>query len=215
MTLEERRRAQHKRRLSCMPWLFFALREHHRGWADAWQQEVQDELRLMETVEIGAGCFIAPDAQLFAEPGRTLVIGEGSSIASDVFVHGPVVLGKNVSLNTGVCLDGGRAGIRIGDGTRIASGTAIYAFDHALDPARPIRDQPVISRGIVIGADVWVGANAGVTDGVTIGDHAVIGMGAVVTKDVAAYAIVGGVPARVLGDRRDRSGPDQGPRSKG
>jgi acetyltransferase-like isoleucine patch superfamily enzyme len=49
-----------------------------------------------------------------------------------------------------------------------------------------------------------VGANAGITDGVRIGDHAVVGMGAVVTRDVPAYAIVAGAPARVIGDRRER-----------
>jgi acetyltransferase-like isoleucine patch superfamily enzyme len=49
---------------------------------------------------------------------------------------------------------------------------------------------------------VWIGANAGITDGVRIGDHAVVGMGAVVTADVPDWAVAGGVPARILGDRR-------------
>jgi acetyltransferase-like isoleucine patch superfamily enzyme len=71
-------------------------------------------------------------------------------------------------------------------------------------PERPLREQPVTSRGIRVGTDVWIGANAGVTDGVTIGDHAVVGMGAIVTRDVPAWAIVAGVPARVVGDRRER-----------
>ncbi len=69
-------------------------------------------------------------------------------------------------------------------------------------PDRPIRAQPVRSRGITVGEDVWMGANAGVTDGVEIGPHAVVGMGAVVTRDVPAWAIVGGAPARIIGDRR-------------
>lgn len=51
--------------------------------------------------------------------------------------------------------------------------------------------------GVRIGEDVWIGAGAGVTDGVTIGEHAVVGMHAVVTRDVPAWAIVAGVPARV------------------
>jgi acetyltransferase-like isoleucine patch superfamily enzyme len=71
-----------------------------------------------------------------------------------------------------------------------------------MDPGRPVKDQPVTSRGIRIGADVWIGANAGVTDGVSVGDHAVVAMGAVVTRDVPEWALVGGVPARIIGDRR-------------
>nr|WP_217442459.1 MULTISPECIES: acyltransferase [unclassified Myxococcus] len=187
-----------------MPWLYFSLKPRHREWADAWQREVQERLRELETVEIAEGCFIAPEARIFAEPGRAVVIGPGCSIAADAFVHGPVVLGPRVSLNARVSLDGGAGGIRIGEGTRIATGATLYAFDHGLAPDRPVRDQPVTSQGITLGADVWIGANAGVTDGVTVGDHAVVAMGAVVTRDVPAWAVVGGVPARVLGDRRQR-----------
>ena len=201
------RREQHKRRLSWMPWLYFTLKPHQRAWAEAWQREVQERLVLLETVQVGPGCFIAPEAQLFAEPGRALVLGERSSIAALAFVHGPVVLGREVSLNARVSLDGGAGGIRIGDGTRVASGATLYAFDHGLEPGRPVRAQPVTSRGIVVGADVWIGANAGLTDGVRVGDHAVVAMGAVVTRDVPDWAIVAGVPARVVGDRRERGPP--------
>jgi acetyltransferase-like isoleucine patch superfamily enzyme len=198
------RRVQHKKRLSWMPWLYFSLKPRHRKWAEEWQREVQAHFMDMETVQIAEGCFVAPEARLFAELGRTLVIGPGSSIAADVFIHGPVVLGREVSINARASLDGGAAGIHIGDGTRIATGATLYAFNHGLDPDRPLREQPVTSRGIRIGADVWIGANAGVTDGVTIGDHAVVAMGAIVTRDVPEWAIVAGVPARVVGDRRER-----------
>jgi acetyltransferase-like isoleucine patch superfamily enzyme/acyl-coenzyme A thioesterase PaaI-like protein len=199
-------RAQHKRRLSTMPWLYFSLKPAHRAWAVPWQEKLQARLRALETVEIGEGCFVAPEARILAEPGRAVRMGPGSSIAADAFLHGPVVLGAEVSVNVRASLDGGSSGIAIGDGTRIASGAAIYAFDHGTAPDRPIRAQPVRSVGIRIGADVWIGANAGVTDGVVIGDHAVIGMGAVVTRDVPDWAIAAGVPARVIGDRRSARG---------
>ena len=100
-------------------------------------------------------------------------------------------------------LDGGAKGIVVGDDTRIATGVAIYAFDHGVLPDRLVREQPVRSQGVRIGCDVWIGANACITDGVTIGDHAVVGMGAVVTRDVEPWMIVGGVPARPIGDRRN------------
>ena len=109
-----------------------------------------------------------------------------------------------VSVNAGARLDGGSKGIVVGRGTRIASGAALYAFDHRMAPDRPIRDQPVRSRGIVIGEDCWIGANAGVTDGVKLGDHAVVGMGAVVTRDVPEWTVVAGSPAQIIGDRRER-----------
>lgn len=198
----ERFRDQHKLRLSWMPWLYFVLKDRHRAWARAWQEDVQERLRTLETVEIGEGCFVAPEARIFGEPGRGVVLGPGCSVAAEAFLHGPITLGPEVSVNARATLDGGARGITIGEGTRIASGAALYAFDHGLDPDRPIRSQPVTSSGIVLGRDVWIGANAGVTDGVRIGDHAVVAMGAVVTRDVPDWAIVAGVPAVVVGDRR-------------
>ncbi|MFT7583043.1 MAG: acetyltransferase-like isoleucine patch superfamily enzyme [Myxococcota bacterium] len=196
--------AQHKRRLSWMPWLYFALKDEQRGWARAWQAELQATLVALEQVTLGENVFISPEAQLFAEPQRAIAIGSGSGIAADVFMHGPITLGERVSVNARVSMDGGRAGITIGDGTRIATGAKLFAFDHGMDPTAEVMSQPVTSRGIRIGSDVWVGADAGITDGVTLGDHVVVGMGAVVTRDFPDWAIVAGSPARVIGDRRDR-----------
>lgn len=195
-------RAQHKKRLSWMPWLYYSLKPAHRAWARAWQQEVQEQLRRLETVVIGEDCFIAPEAAIFAELNRTVVIGDRCAIAADVFLHGPVVLGAGVSINHRTSIDGGARGVVIGDGTRIAHNVTIYAFNHGIALDRPVAEQPVTSRGIRIGRDVWIGANVGITDGVTIGDHAVIGMGSVVTRDVPPYAIMAGAPARQIGDRR-------------
>lgn len=205
-----RYRVQHQKRLSWMPWLYFTLKPSHQAWAEAWQAEVQAHLRDQETVQLGVGGFIAPDAAIFGEPGRPVILGDRCAIAAQTFLHGPITLGDEVSINARATLDGGAKGIIVGRGTRIASGVAIYAFDHGMAPERSIREQPVSSRGVCIGEDVWIGANAGITDGVTVGDHAVIAMGAVVTADVPAWAIVAGVPARVIGDRRDK-GPSPTP----
>jgi acetyltransferase-like isoleucine patch superfamily enzyme len=201
---ELRYREQHQLRLSWMPWLWFSMDEKLRAWAQPWQHELQARLRALEAVEIGEGCFVAPEARIFAEPRRPVRLGDRVTIAAEVFLHGPITLGHDVSVNARVSMDGGRAGIEIGDGTRIATGVTVFAFDHGLDASADIRAQPVRSRGIVIGRDVWIGANAGITDGVRVGDHAVVGMGAVVTRDVPDWAIVGGVPAKVIGDRRER-----------
>jgi acetyltransferase-like isoleucine patch superfamily enzyme len=195
------RREQHQRRLSHMPWLFHVLKPRHQAWARAWQQQVQQQLMELETVRIGSDCFVAPEAAIFAEPGRDIFIGNRVSIAAYAFLHGPLILGDNVSINARASLDGGVKGIRIGADTRIATNVAIYAFNHQTEPTRRIREQPVTSRGVTIGSDVWIGANACITDGVTIGDGAVVGMGAVVTRDVAPRTVVGGAPARFIRNR--------------
>jgi acetyltransferase-like isoleucine patch superfamily enzyme len=198
----ERYRQQHKLRLSYMPWLYAQLKPAHRIWAQAWQDEWQAYLADMETIQIGKNCFIAPEARLFAEPGRPIVIGDNSYIAADCVLHGPITLGQHVSINHHVSLDGGRKGIHIGDNTRIAAYSYAYAFNHGMEPDQPIKDQPVSSKGINIGCDVWIGANAGIVDGVNIGDHAVVGMGSIVTRSVAAYTKVAGNPARAIGTRQ-------------
>lgn len=194
-------RAQHKLRLSYMPWLYERLKPNQRLWAEQWQEEWQAYLCTMETISLGKNCFIAPEAKLFAEPGRPIIIGDNSYIAADCVIHGPVSIGTGVSINHHVSLDGGRKGIIIGDHSRIAPYTHAYAFNHGMEEDRLISSQPVSSKGIVIGCNVWVGANAGIVDGVIIGDHAVVGMGSLVTKSVNQYSKVAGNPAKVIGTR--------------
>lgn len=195
---------QHKRRLSYMPWLYYSLKEKHLQWAKPWQEEIQSELTQLETVKIGKNCFISPSANIFAEPGRDIILGDNVTIAADVFLHGPIKIGDGVSINTQVVIDGGKKGVVILNNTRIASGSKIYAFNHGMDPDRAIKDQPVHSQGIFIGEDVWIGANVCIVDGVTIGDHAVIGMGSVVTKSVSEWLIYAGNPAKQVGHRQPK-----------
>lgn len=195
-------RAQHKRRLSLMPWLYFGQSKPHLSWTRSWQAKVQARLMKLEAVRIAEECFVAPEAQLIAEPQRPISLGLGCSVAAHAYVHGPVELGQHVSINPYAWIEGGRGGVFIGHGSRVAAHVRIIAFDHGMSAQSPIREQPVRSRGIHIGEDVWIGAGAGITDGVSVGSHAVIGMGAIVTHDVPEWAVVAGVPARVIGDRR-------------
>lgn len=202
----ERYREQHKKRVAALPYLYFAALDEPRpslDWLPEWQREVHAALAAVERVELSPEAFVAPDAVILGEPHRVVVLRERSSVAMGALVHGPVTLGARSSLNPYVVVLGGRAGVRIGADCRIASGARLVAFEHGIAPEESVREQSVSSRGIVLGDDVWIGANAVVTDGVVIGDHAIVGAGAVVTKGVPVYAIVGGVPARILGDRRD------------
>ena len=191
-------REQHKQRLNYMPWLYYSLKPKHRAWAEAWQQEYQDYLMQMETVEIGKNCFISPLAHIFAERGRKIVIGDNTFIAADCTLHGPLDIGREVAINHHCILDGGRVGIKLHDQVRIAAYCHLYAFDHGMDLDTPIYQQPVRSQGIEIGRDVWLGAHVGIKDGVSIAEHAIVGMNSMVTKDVAAREVVAGNPARFI-----------------
>lgn len=195
---------QHKQRLCWMPWLYESLKERHMAWVKPWQDDIQQQLIKLETVSIGFNCFVAENAKLFGEPGRGISVGDGVRIAAECFLHGPLIIGNNVSINPRVVIDGGKKGVTIGANSRIATGVTIFAFNHCINPGMLVREQGIESRGIVIGEDVWIGAQAGITDGVRIGNHAVVGMSAVVTHDVPDWAIVAGSPARVIGDRRTK-----------
>jgi acetyltransferase-like isoleucine patch superfamily enzyme len=192
--------------MSYMPYLYFTYTRNpdKHQWARDWQSHVQRKLTQVERVNIGEQCFIAPCAGLFGEPGREITVGNRSYIAAGAFLHGPITIGEGVSINHRTSMDGGQGGIRIGDNTRIAANCNIFAFNHGMSPDRPISAQPVSSRGVVIGCDVWIGANCGVVDGVEVGNHAVVGMNSVVTESVPAHAIVAGNPARQIGARRDK-----------
>ena len=185
-----------------MPYLYFRLKAADQPWAHAWQAKIHAEISDVEHVVVHSTAFLASSAHLFAEPGRTIRIASRAAIGAETFVHGPLLLGEDSSINPRCYLDGGRAGIVIGANVRIATGVRMFAFDHGMAPTELIREQPVRSRGILIGDDVWIGAGAQLTDGVRIHDGAVVAMGAVVTRDVASGEVVAGVPARVI-KRRD------------
>lgn len=103
-------------------------------------------------------------------------------------------IGNNVFFNSG-CRFQDQGGIYIDDNTMIGHNVVLATINHDLNPANRGTNLP---EPIHIGRNVWIGANATVLPGVTIGDNAVIAAGAVVTKDVPENTVVGGVPARVL-----------------
>ncbi|MDO4222972.1 MAG: acyltransferase [Acinetobacter sp.] len=196
-------REQHKHRLNYMPWLYFSLKDKHKLWAEAWQQEYQDYLQQIETVHIGKNCFISPLAHIFAERGRDIYIGDHTFIAADCFLHGPLNIGNEVAINHHCILDGGRAGITLHDQVRIGAYSHLYAFNHGMARHKPIYQQNNTSQGIEIGRDVWLGSHVGVRDGVHIGDEAIIGMDSMVTKNVEKRAVMVGNPARFVRWRTD------------
>ncbi|MDD4820339.1 MAG: DapH/DapD/GlmU-related protein [Flavobacteriales bacterium] len=105
-----------------------------------------------------------------------------------------ITIGKNVFINA-CCNFQDQGGITIGDGSLIGHKVVMATLNHGLAP----EDRGTLyPASITIGHNVWVGASVTILPSVTIGDNAVVAAGAVVTKDVPANVVVGGVPARVL-----------------
>lgn len=105
-----------------------------------------------------------------------------------------ITIGKHVFFNSG-CKFQDQGGITIDDGSLIGHNVVLATLNHHLDPKHR---GDIIPAPIHIGKNVWIGANATVLAGVNVGDGAVIAAGAVVTKDVPANTIAGGVPAKIL-----------------
>lgn len=108
--------------------------------------------------------------------------------------------GKNIRIGSEVFINAcchfqDHGGVTIGDGCQIGHNVVFATLDHGLAPAQRRTTFPA---PIVLGRNVWVGSNATILKGVTIGDNSVVAAGAVVTKDVPADTVVGGVPARFI-----------------
>ena len=105
-------------------------------------------------------------------------------------------IGHNVFINAG-CKFQDQGGIFIDDDVLIGHGVVLATLDHDINP---YKRQQLHPAPIKIGKRVWIGSNATVTKGVTIGDNSIVAAGAVVNKDVPPNVIVGGVPARIISD---------------
>lgn len=147
--------------------------------------------------------------------------GRGSKIYCSVRMDTPPYrrfwLGRRSVVESYCCINNAVGDVTIGDATRIgihctiigpvcignhvnlAQGIVVTALNHRYsDPSLRIDEQGVETRPVIIGDDVWIGANAVILPGVTIGRHCVVAAGAVVTKDVPDNTLVGGVPATVI-----------------
>lgn len=160
-------------------------------------------------VSIGAGVIISPTAKIYGSTkGTRVAIGDNCQIYDYVVIQcvggdGDITIGKFCYINPFSVLYSGN-GITIGESVLIAAGVKIVPTNHAFSRRDiDIRCQGFADSkgGVFIDDDVWVGANAVVLDGVTIGRGAIIGAGSVVTISVPEYEIWGGVPARKIGER--------------
>ena len=129
---------------------------------------------------------------------RLKKFGKGSIIKFPVRFEGKefIAIGDYVSINAFVHI-WGNGGVIIGNRVMIATHTSISSLTHDYSHEN-MRFAPIISKPVIIEDDVWIGSNAVINPGVFIGRGAVVGAGSVVTKDVPPFAIVVGIPARIL-----------------
>jgi galactoside O-acetyltransferase len=141
---------------------------------------------------------------LVVKGGKSISIGNNfSSMGTDYLYanDGELVIGDNCSINTNVQIGASGGKIIIGTDVMIAPNVVIRAANHGLRRDSPMRFQSHSYGEIFIEDDVWIGTNAVITSGVRLAKGTVVGAGAVVTKSTEPYTIVGGVPARKIGDR--------------
>jgi galactoside O-acetyltransferase len=118
------------------------------------------------------------------------------------YLHG-LSLGRGAGINTG-CWINARGRVSIGDDTILGPYCVIHSANHRMDQLDiPIQHQGFEHKPVTLGNNVWLAARVTVLPGVSIGDNAVIGAGAVVTKDIPANAVAVGNPARVIRLRTD------------
>jgi acetyltransferase-like isoleucine patch superfamily enzyme len=127
--------------------------------------------------------------------GRFVWVGDGTKIRCH---EGVVEIGDKTVFGQ-ECTVSAYQRVRIGQQCVIADRAMFIDFDHGVSEVeRPIRVQGIYKRDTVVGSNVWIGYGACVLRGVQVGDNSVIGTNSVVTNDVPANAVVGGVPAKVL-----------------
>ena len=152
--------------------------------------------REREAIQVGDHCHLRGELFVFPHAGHIRIgdwvyIGPGSSIWSSS--DDGVMIGNRVLISTNVHIhdtDGHPKGAK----DRFAQTKAILTQGH------PRQIAGIDARGILIGDDVWIGFGASILKGVTIGEGAIVGAGSVVTRDVPAYAVVAGNPARMIKD---------------
>ena len=161
------------------------------------------------TVEIHENARVSRLADIEASVrGTRIVIGDGVVIDSFVKIKpvggiGDVLIGNNTFINSGCVLYSGN-GITIGPNSAIAANCTFAATNHGYHE----RDKLIMHQGflpskggIILGTDVWIGANCVLLDGAKIGDGCVIAAGSIVRSELDAYGVYAGTPLKKIGER--------------
>jgi galactoside O-acetyltransferase len=157
----------------------------------------------------GAGLVVNPG--VFITGHENIRLGVNVSLGRNSFMyahHGSIEIGDNTSINSNTTVGAADSGrIVIGNDVIIAQNVVLRASDHQSESVEVlIKHQGHTGGEIVVEDGVWIAANAVVTRNVRIGAHSIVAAGAVVTKDVEPYTVVGGVPAVMIRSRKRPGG---------
>jgi acetyltransferase-like isoleucine patch superfamily enzyme len=158
--------------------------------------------------KVGKRTIIEPKVKLrpfsYCSNGLQIRIGNKVTLFNYVLIQGSSILTiGNETFIGSYSVIGVNESISIGNHVMIAQAVSIRDTDHEYNNTEvPMRNQGITTAPIVIEDDVWIGYGAVITKGITIGKGAIIGANAVVTKNVPPYAIVGGVPAKIIKYRK-------------
>lgn len=178
--------------LAFLRWLWSDARSRYRE-----TQTCVDGLRKAASARIVAPHRLTAAGDVYLDHGAYLHCGDQAWCEG----AGGISIGRGSYVGP-YCVLFGMGGIEIGAQVLLAPGAVLSSVQHPWhDTSRPMYEQPRVYAKIAIEDDVYIGSNAVVTPGVRIGRGAVIGAGAVVTRDVPGYAVAVGVPARLVASR--------------
>ena len=147
----------------------------------------------------GKGSKIYHSVRMDTPPYRRFSLGQKSVVESYSCINnavGDVVIGDHTRIGLHNTIIGP---VTIGSHVNLAQGITVTGLNHNFEfMDKRIDEQGVSTQQVSIGDDIWIGANAAIMPGVTIGNHCVVAAGAVVTKDVPPHSLVAGVPAKII-----------------
>lgn len=147
----------------------------------------------------GRGAKIYRSVRMDTPPYRKFFLGDYSVVESFACINnavGDVIIGNHTRIGLHNTIIGP---VTIGNHVNLAQGITVTALNHNFsDAEKRIDEQGVNTTPVVIEDDIWIGANAVILPGVTIGSHSVVAAGSVVTKDVPPHSLVAGVPAKII-----------------
>jgi len=156
-------------------------------------------------VDVGDGVFLFPGVELLRYPTK-IHISSGAIVKTGAHLcacndKSSIEIGERTSIGFHSFVYASSR-ISIGADSMIAPFVYIVDSDHGILKGIPMNQQANVAKPITIGRDVWIGAHSVILSGVNIGDGAVVAAGAVVRDDVLPNTIVGGIPAKVIGERK-------------